>query len=122
MRRLIIACALGLTACAAPRYGWELPGQSAAATERQRETDSAECLALAVRFTSLPAEAVQAKVAVDFRGLDRSESGDPEKPTGTGSEIETQRIRAAALKEADIERQAISDACMLHRGWVKRAG
>jgi hypothetical protein len=36
--------------------------------------------------------------------------------------MEAQRLRTAALKEAITERQALDDACMLRRGWVKNTG
>ena len=42
--------------------------------------------------------------------------------TMDGDELEAQKLRTAALAEAETERQAISDACMRRRGWVKRAG
>jgi len=121
VRPLIIVCALGVAACAAPHVVWEHPGQDTATAERQREIDSAECLAIATQVVSLPAEAAQTRVNVNFRGFDQSQVGDSGQLTATGSEIEAQKIRIAALKEADTERQVLNDACMEQRGWMKNA-
>src|SRR5690348_4282119 len=118
MHRSIVVFALGLAACAAPRVVWQQPGQDTAATETQRKIDSAECTAIAMQTVSLPPEA-ETKVAVNFRVSDQPGVGDSGPMTATDSALEAQRLRIAALKEAITERQAINDACLLHRGWVK---
>jgi hypothetical protein len=122
MHRLIVVCVLGLGACAAPRVVWEQPGKGTAAAEAQRQIDSAECMAIATQTVSLPPEAVETRVTVNFRVSDQSGVGDSGQMTATGSEMEAKRIRTEALKEAITERQALNDACMLHRGWMERTG
>jgi hypothetical protein len=88
----------------------------------QWKIDSPECAAIAVRTVSLPSEPAQAKTAVDFRGFDQSGIDGSGQMSVTGSEAEAGVIRTAALKEAVTERQALNDACLLHRGWVKSGG
>jgi hypothetical protein len=82
-----------------------------------------------MRTVSLPSEpavqtesAAQTKIAVSFRALDQAGIGNSGQMAATGSEAEAKIIRTAALKEAVTERQALNDACMLHRGWVKSGG
>ena len=121
MRRLIILFALGAVACA-PRVVWELPGQDSAAAEQQRQIDTAECTDIAMQEIILPAEPVRTKFDVNLQGDSQSRAAGSAQTTVTADELEAHRLRTAALAEAATERQAISDACMLRRGWVKRAG
>ena len=121
MRRLIIVFALGAAACA-PRVVWEQPGRNMATAERQRQIDTAECMAVAMQETALPAESAQMRVTVNFQGPGQSQTASPGQMTATADEMEARRLRTAALAEAETERQALAGACMLRRGWVKRVG
>lgn len=175
MRRWLVVCALGLSACSVPHVVWEQSAENATTTAALWKIDSAECTGIAMRTVSLPLEppaqsapsaqtsivmndpaidelgtpsgqtiapgskvetgvirtavpsepagqgapAAQTNIAVDLRGIDQPEGGSGQT-IAPGSEAETRMIRAAARRAADTERQALSDACMLNRGWVKR--
>ncbi len=118
MRIFLLIAAVALTGCATP-VTWEHPGLDPVSAERQREIDSAECVAVAMREVSLPAQAPQTNVTVNVQGSGQSHIGDSGHMTMTGSEYEAQFLRTRALEQAETERGALANACMLRRGWVR---
>jgi hypothetical protein len=49
----------------------------------------------------------------------QSQIGDSGHMTMTGREAQAQGIRTAAPMQAETERHALANACMLRRGWVR---
>ena len=118
MRIFSLIVAVTLTGCAAP-ITWNHRGLDPVSAERQREIDSAECVAIAMRDVSLPEQPAQTNVTVNVQGSGQSQVGDNGHMTMTGTEASAEIMRADALRQAENERAALADACMLRRGWVK---
>jgi hypothetical protein len=115
MRIFLLIIAVVLTGCTAP-VTWEYPGLDPVSAERQREIDSAECVAVAMRDVSLPAQPPQTNVTVNVQGFDQSQIGESGHMTMTGTEAQAESIWTDALMQAETERRALANACMLRRG------
>lgn len=114
MRILCLLAGLALAGCAAP-YTWEHPGLDPATAERQGEIDRAECMALAMQQVQLPSEPAQTNVNVNVSGFGPT-------MTRTSSDLAAQQaetIRTGAFVQAQDERDALANACLLRRGWVR---
>jgi len=144
MRALKLAAvlAIALAGCA-PRYSWYNPSIDPSVAERQRDIDSAECTAVAMRSipspalpTPTPAPApnnypVSGTITLDgengetYTGHYRANgngAGLYESPAQAQLEAAEAWQAGEAADEAHRANQAqdrLADACMMRRGWAK---
>ena len=147
MRVLKLAATLAFAvAGCAPRYSWYYPGVDPTVAERQREIDSAECTAVAMRSIPLPnlptppaAAATSAPSHYSVSGTTTVYGANGESYTGyysdtangaapyespaqaqmEGAEASQAMIDSYRRNQAYRAQDQLADACMMRRGWTK---
>ena len=144
MRVYYLLAALALVGCT-PRYTWQNPSVAPALADRQRQIDSAECGAIAMRAVPMPNVSMPADVSPpeprNYRISGNTSTFGPggtmynstfqgtatAAPAGTSyaegvrqlAEADAMNAQAAQMRAAEKARDNLADACMMRRGWNK---